>query len=97
VTVPNPGLTPVVKGDFAKVTDVTGLANLALTLEIIAAETYQKETAELMSKEAIALSASIQPVEMQHVAILYYVLGEYPGAQSAAGVPLAFSSTARAA
>ena len=97
VTVTNPTLTPVLKSDFAKVTDVTGLANLALTLEIIAAETYQKETAELMSKEAIALSASIQPVEMQHVAILYYVLGEYPGAQSAAGVPLAFSSTAKAA
>ncbi len=97
VTVTNPTLTPVVKGDFAKVTDVTGLANLALTLEIIAAETYQKETSALMSKEAIALSASIQPVEMQHVAILYYVLGEYPGAQSPGGVPLAFSSTAKAA
>ena len=97
VTVTNPTLTPVVQSDFATVTDVTGLANLALTLEIIAAETYQKETAELMSTEAIALSASIQPVEMQHVAILYYVLGEYPGAQSAAGVPLAFSSTAKAA
>ena len=33
---------------------------------------------------------------MQHIAILYYVLGEYPGAQNAAGQPIAFSSTAKA-
>ena len=36
VTVTNPKLTPVVQADFAKVTDVTGLAELALTLETIA-------------------------------------------------------------
>ncbi len=96
VTVTNPTLTPVVKADFAKVKDVAGLANLALLLETIAAETYQAETSKLMSKAAIALSASIEPVEMQHIAILYYVLGQYPGAQNAAGMPLAFSSTAKA-
>lgn len=96
VTVTNPTLTPTVQSDFAKVTDVTGLANLALLLEIIAAETYQAETSKLASTEAIGLSASIQPVEMQHIAILYYVLGEYPGAQNAAGQPIAFSSTSKA-
>ncbi len=77
--------------DFAKVTNVTGLANLALTLETIAAETYQAETAMLSSAAAIGLSSSIQPVEMQHIAILYYVLGEYPGAQTTGGATLAFS------
>jgi Ferritin-like domain len=97
VTVTNPSLTPTVQADFAKVKNVAGLANLALMLEIIAAETYQAETSKLMSKEAIGLSASIQPVEMQHVAILYYVLGEYPGAQNAAGQPIAFGSTTKAA
>jgi hypothetical protein len=96
VTVTNPKLTPTVQADFAKVTDVTGLAELALTLETIAAQTYQAETAKLKSSAAIGLSSSIQPVEMQHIAVLYYVLGKYPGAQSAAGTPLAFNPTSQA-
>lgn len=97
VTVTNPTLTPIVQKDFAKVTSVAGLANLALTLETIAAETYQAETSKLMSPSAIGLSASIQPVEMQHIAILYYVLGEYPGVQTPSGRPLAFSPIDKAA
>ena len=96
VTATNPTLTPTVQSDFAKVTDVTGLAQLALTLETIAAQTYQAETAKLKSTAAIALSSSIQPVEMQHIAILYYVLGMYPGAQTASGTPLAFNPTSQA-
>jgi hypothetical protein len=96
VTVTNPTLTPTVQADFAKVTDITGLAELALTLETIAAQTYQAETAKLKSSAAIGLSSSIQPVEMQHIAILYYVLGKYPGAQTAAGTPLAFNPTSQA-
>jgi hypothetical protein len=96
VTVTNPKLTPTVQSDFAKVTDATGLSQLALTLETIAAQTYQAETAMLKSKSAIGLSSSIQPVEMQHIAILYYVLGKYPGAQSAGGTPLAFNPTSMA-
>ena len=85
VTVTNPTLTPTVQADFAKVTDITGLAQLAITLETIAAQTYQAETSMLKSSAAIGLSSSIQPVEMQHIAILYYVLGMYPGAQTALG------------
>jgi hypothetical protein len=50
----------------------------------------------LKSTAAIGLSSSIEPVEMQHIAILYYVLGMYPGAQTSAGTPLAFSSTSQA-
>jgi hypothetical protein len=96
VTVTNPTLTPTVQSDFAKVTDITGLAQLALTLETIAAQTYQAETAKLKSSAAIQLSSSIQPVEMQHIAILYYVLGMYPGAQTASGTPLAFNPTSQA-
>ncbi len=97
VTVTNPTLTPTVQKDFAKISTIPGLANLALVLETIAAETYQAETSQLMSKEAIGLSSSIQPVEMQHIAILYYVLGQYPGVQTASGSPLAFSPTTKAA
>jgi hypothetical protein len=97
ITVTNPSLTPTVQANFAKVTDVGGLAQLALTLESSAASTYQAETSMLKSKAAIGLSASIEPVEMQHIAILYYVMGLYPGSQTATGTPLAFSSTAAAA
>jgi hypothetical protein len=96
VTVTNPTLTPTVQSDFAKVTDITGLAKLALTLETIAAQTYQVETAKLQSTAAIQLSSSIQPVEMQHIAVLYYVLGMYPGAQTSSGTPLAFNPTSQA-
>ena len=96
VTVTNPTLTPTVQSDFAKVTDITGLAQLALTLETIAAQTYQVETSKLQSSAAIQLSSSIQPVEMQHIAILYYVLGMYPGAQTSSGTPLAFNPTSQA-
>jgi hypothetical protein len=96
VTVTNPTLTPTVQSDFAKVTDIAGLAQLAITLETIAAQTYQAETSMLKSKAAIGLSSSIQPVEMQHIAILYYVLGMYPGAQTSSGMPLAFNPTSMA-
>jgi hypothetical protein len=96
VTVTNPTLTPTVQADFAKVTDIAGLANLAITLETIAAQTYQAETSMLKSPAAIGLSSSIQPVEMQHIAILYYVLGMYPGAQDSSGAPLAFNPTSMA-
>jgi hypothetical protein len=96
VTATNPKLTPTVQSDFAKVTDIAGLAQLAITLETIAAQTYQVETAMLKSKSAIGLSSSIQPVEMQHIAILYYVLGMYPGSQSSSGTPLAFNPTSMA-
>jgi hypothetical protein len=96
VTVVNPTLAPTVQADFAKVTDIAGLAQLAITLETIAAQTYQAETSLLKSKAAIGLSSSIQPVEMQHIAILYYVLGMYPGAQTSSGTPVAFNPTSQA-
>jgi ferritin-like protein len=97
ITETNPTLTPTIQAAFGKVTDVTGLAQLALTLETVAAATYQAETSKLKSTSAIGLSASIEPVEMQHIAILYYVMGMYPGSQTTAGAPIAFSSTASAA
>ncbi|MDA8197261.1 MAG: ferritin-like domain-containing protein [Actinomycetota bacterium] len=90
VTVTDATLTPTVNSLFAKVTDVTGLANLALQVEEIAAATYLAAISELYSDKAVAAAATIQPVEMQHAAILNYVLGQYP-------VPLAFATTANAA
>jgi hypothetical protein len=92
----DPTLTPTVNSMFGMVTDVTGLAELALLIENIAAQTYQVQTAKLQSVKAIANSASIMPVEMQHAAILYYVLGKYPGIQDTSGNPLAFNPTTMA-
>jgi hypothetical protein len=97
ITETNPTLTPTVQAAFAKVTDITSLAQLALMLETAAAATYQAETSKLKSTAAIGLSASIEAVEMQHIAILHYVMGMYPGSQTSAGSPIAFSSTALAA
>ncbi len=66
-------------------------------LENTAAQTYQVEAAKLKSAKAVSVAATIQPVEMQHAAILYYVLGEYPGIQTSSGTPLAFNPTNLAA
>lgn len=90
VTSTDATLTPTVNGLFAKVTDVTGLAQLALTIEEIAAATYLEAISAMSTPKAIATAATIQPVEMQHAAILNYVLGQYP-------VPVAFATTTGAA
>jgi Ferritin-like domain len=87
ITTPDPVLVPVVTKDFAKVTDVTGAAKLALMLEDIAAATYQSAVSAVKATSSIKVAASIQPVEMQHAAILNFVLGQYP-------VPNAFSPLA---
>ena len=97
VTVTEPALTPVVQQKFGQVKTLTDLANLALLLENIAAQTYQVACTKVKSKGGVATAASIQPVEMQHAAILYFVLGKYPGIQDASGSPLAFNPTSSAA
>jgi hypothetical protein len=78
--------TGVVAPAFAAVKDVVGLANLALTLETVAAETYLAAISAVSAPAAIKTAATIQPVEMQHAAILNFVLGTYP-------VPDSFSKT----
>ncbi len=84
ISTPDPVLTPVITKDFGKVTDVTGAAKLALMLENVAAATYQSAVSAVKATSSIKVAASIQPVEMQHAAILNFVLGQYP-------VPNAFS------
>lgn len=97
VTATDPALTPTVQQKFAQVKDVAGLAELALLIENVAAQTYQNGIGVLSSSQAVAVAATIQPVEMQHAAILYYALGRYPGIQGdqsgsyAMGSPLAFN------
>lgn len=99
VTATDPALTPTVNAAFAKVTNAAELAQLALLIENIAAQTYQKAIPVLSASSSIGVAATIAPVEMQHAAILYYVLGQYPGIQGtqsnmyASGSPLAFNPT----
>lgn len=79
----------VVDPAFAAVTDVAGVAKLALELENSAAATYLAAIGVVKSPAGIKTAATIQPVEMQHAAILNFVLGQYP-------VPDTFSRTAGA-
>lgn len=81
--------TGVIDPAFAKVKDVPGLAKLALTLEEVAAATYLASIDLIKDPGGIKTSASIHPVEMQHAAILNFVLGQYP-------VPDDFASTGQA-
>jgi len=81
--------TAVIDPAFATVKDVPGLAMLALQLENVAAATYLESIGLIESAGGIKTSASIQPVEMQHAAILNFVLGKYP-------VPDSFAKTAGA-
>jgi hypothetical protein len=89
ITTTDPVVTPIVTKDFAKVTDVNGAAMLALMLEEIAGATYQSAVSAVKATSSIKVAASIQPVELQHAAILNFVLGQYP-------VPNAFSPTSNA-
>jgi hypothetical protein len=76
----------VIDPAFAQVTDVTGLAKLALELENTAAATYLAAIGVVKSPAGVETAATIEPVEEQHGAILNYVLGQYP-------VPNSFTPT----
>jgi hypothetical protein len=71
---------------FSQVKDVPGLAKLALELENGAAATYLAAIGAVKTPAGIKTAATIQPVEMQHAAILNFLLGQYP-------VPDSFSKT----
>jgi len=90
VAAPPADLEKTVNTEFGKVKDVAGAGKLALMLEEIAAATYLAAIPTLTSDGAIKLAASIQPIDMQHAAVLRFVLGEYP-------VPDTFASTDKAA
>lgn len=79
--------TKVVKPAFAKVANVSDLAKLALQLEDVAAATYLNGVQNaLTASSAIKVAMTIQPVEMQHAAILNLITGTYP-------IPRGFAST----
>ena len=73
-----------------EVTDFGKAAILARDLEVIAAATYQSAIPKISDPDAIHLAGSIQVIDAQHVAILNFVLGDYP-------VPDVFAKTDKAA
>ena len=89
VTDPPKELETQVNDMFGKVTDIAGLAKLALMLEEIASATYLKAIPALATEAPIRLASSIQIIDMQHQAILNYALGNYP-------VPDTFAKTDKA-
>jgi hypothetical protein len=90
VATPDQRLAPSVNAEQSRVSDFGGAARLALRLEETAAATYLSAIPRLSSKDAIRQAASIQAIDAKHVAILLFVLGQYP-------VPDPFAKTERAA
>lgn len=92
VTEPPADLQETVDDELADVSDVPGAARLALLLEETAAATYLSAVPELVDPAAIDLAASIHPIDMQHVAVLLFVLGEYPVPETFASTEMAYSA-----
>ena len=78
VDAPPADLETTVNDAFGRAGDVVAVAELALMLEQTAADTYFEAISTIENAEALALATSIQPIDMQHAAILHYVLGDYP-------------------
>ena len=97
VTEPNAGLKPLIDKMFAEVSDAPGAARLALVLEDIAAQTYNRAIPTLRAREAIRLAAQMQVVDQQHISILRYVVGLYPVGSGEVQGSRAFQPTDRAA
>jgi LmbE family N-acetylglucosaminyl deacetylase len=89
VTAVDPVVQPTINAALAKVTTVTGLAELALLVENTAGQSYQNGLSVIKSAAGIKTAASIQPVEFMHAAILSFVLGKYPVPSAFTGVSLA--------
>jgi hypothetical protein len=97
VTNTDPAVGPTVNAMLAGLSDPLKLAELALYVENTLAQTYQALIGTVVPNPATQTAAMIQPVEMQHAATLYLVLGRYPGLQGessnnySSGEPLAVS------
>lgn len=87
---PNGGLKPAIDSALGNATDSRHALALARRLEETAAATYLSAVPHLTSPQAVQLAASIQAVDAKHVAILSFLLGEYP-------VPDVYAKTDKAA
>ena len=78
VDAPPTDLETAVSDAFSQAGDFVAVAEVALMLEQTAADTYFDAIPTIDDADVLALAATIQPIDMQHAAILRYVLGEYP-------------------
>jgi Ferritin-like domain len=83
----DPGLAAVREGP--------GLVTFFLGLEGILAATYLDGIVRLQDRGAVAIAASIRPVELQHAAVLGFFLGQYPVPDAFTGVEGARPTTDR--
>ena len=97
VTQPHASLEPMVDALLAEVTDGPGAARLALLVEDVAAQTYNRAIPTLKSADAVGLAARIQVVDQQHVSVLRFMLGLYPVGSGEGQESRAFQPTDRAA
>lgn len=78
VTGPDPILKPQIDKAFAQVGDLSSLIELMLVVERTMAATDLQALGTMQTPDAIAAAAVIYPVEMQHAAMLRFLLGQYP-------------------
>jgi len=78
VNTPDVGLKPTIDSALVQVTDVGGIARLALLVEEILADTYLKSIPVLVDKESVRVAAQILVTDQQHQVLLRYALGENP-------------------
>jgi rubrerythrin len=72
---PNPKLLETIGGQLEAATDDKGVLEIAFDLENAAVATYMFALGALKSEQALALTASILPVESQHAVVLGTALG----------------------
>jgi rubrerythrin len=73
--VANPKLVAALGPEIKKAATATDIVKIAYTVENAAAETYLYAIGALSNKSALALTATILPVESQHAAVWANVLG----------------------
>ena len=78
VTDPDQVLKPQIDQAFNQVNSLGTLLRFVLNLENIAAATYLSAIGAIENNQVLKTAASIQPVEMQHAAVLQFMVGGYP-------------------
>jgi hypothetical protein len=75
---PDPVYAKTVNGALPGLKTIADVARLALTLETVALETYVAGSGLVTSKANRLVALTIAPVEAQHIAVLNFILGQYP-------------------
>ena len=97
VTEPHASLKPMIDRLREQATDWAGTARLALVLEDVAAQTYNRAIPTLKNPDAVRLAARMQVVDQQHLSVLRFMLGLYPVGSGEVQESRAFQPTDRAA